>query len=530
MPWRGPAEPGEFPTLAIAVGDWIQEHCVIPDGPRMGEPYLLTDEMWRHLLWAYRLDPAARGDAGADAMVYGGTQLVRPQKWGKDPFMAVRCVAHALGPVQFAGWDAAGEPVGAPHPSAWVCCAATAEDQTDNTFRPIVTMLREGPLSDTPGLDIGETRVKLPTIGWIEPITASAKSKLGGRFTFVSITESHLLTGTGPTGGVTFGRVLRRNVAGMSGMWTEGTNAWDPSERSLAQLTYEAKAPDVWVDYRPPRSRVDIEDEAAVLREVIYLYGDSAKVRGGWVPEQRILAEIRNPATGESEARRYFLNEIAAGASDAINPTRWDALARPDEDPLVPGDVIALGFDGSRSGDATALRACRLRDRKLFHIGVWVPAEHGGQVPRLDVDRAVKDAFEAYEVRLMLADPPLWQNYLDAWSALYPKRVVDFPTSAEIRMDRVVERFLTAVKTGEVLHDGHPVSTQHARNAALSKGKRKPGGANEDGISDHYLRVVKKRSGQLIDDFVAGLLAYEAAGQAIEDGALVEAERGPELW
>src|SRR5690606_27716571 len=116
-------------------------------------------EMWRHLLWAYRLRPDAREEDGPDAFVYSGSLLVRPQKWGKDPFNAARCIAHALGPVVFAGWDARGEPVGRPHPSPWIAVAATAEDQTDNTFRPLVTMLRDGPLAGTPGLDIGDTRV-----------------------------------------------------------------------------------------------------------------------------------------------------------------------------------------------------------------------------------------------------------------------------------------------------------------------------------------------------------------------------------
>src|SRR5690606_37001043 len=144
-------------------------------------------------------------------------------------------------PVVFAGWDARGEPGGRPHPSPWIAVAATAEDQTDNTFRPLVTMLRDGPLAGTPGLDIGDTRVKLPGVGWIDPVTASAKARLGGRFTFVSITESGLLVGDGQTGGVTFGRVLKRNTAGMGGMWSEITNAWDPTENSLAQRTFEAK-------------------------------------------------------------------------------------------------------------------------------------------------------------------------------------------------------------------------------------------------------------------------------------------------
>ena len=64
MPWK-PSEPGEVPTLGWQVGEWIEEHCVIPDQEHMGEPYKLTDEMWDFLARHYQLKPDAReGQAG----------------------------------------------------------------------------------------------------------------------------------------------------------------------------------------------------------------------------------------------------------------------------------------------------------------------------------------------------------------------------------------------------------------------------------------------------------------------------------
>ncbi len=45
MRWRGARFEGEFPTLGIAVGNWVQRNCVIPDGVHQGEPFLLTEEM-----------------------------------------------------------------------------------------------------------------------------------------------------------------------------------------------------------------------------------------------------------------------------------------------------------------------------------------------------------------------------------------------------------------------------------------------------------------------------------------------------
>lgn len=522
MPWRGPQQKGEYPTTGYLIGDWIEENLPIPDGQKMGQPFKLTSEMWRFVLRLHRLRPDAREEDGTDGYVYSGGQLVRPQKWGKDPLAAALDIAHALGPVIPAGWDGRGEPVAMEHPSPWVAVAAVADAQTDNTFRPIVSMLLNGALSDMAGLDIGETRIKLPGIGWIEPLPSNAWTRLGGRFTKVSITESGLLVGEGRTGGVTFGRVLKRNVGGMGGMWVEITNPWDPTEMSLAQRTYEAKAPDVLIDYRLPRRQVSLDDPVALKREVIYLYGDSARSKGGWVSENRIVREIQNPASGENEVRRFFLQEIIAGGGSAIDDARWDALARTD-DPLRPGEPIGVGFDGSRSRDATAVRISRIRDGRLFHGRVWVPADYDdGLVPRRDVDGYMTALFAAYDVRFVFADPYRWQDYLDIWAGRWPGRVVEFPTNVETRMDRAITRFLTRYRTAELTHDGNALSTQHARNAALAKGKRKQGREGEvEGANEYYLLVTKKRKGLLIDDFVAGILADEARAKAIEDGALV---------
>jgi hypothetical protein len=175
VPWRGPAEPGEFPTLGYAVADWIEAMLVIPDGPKMGQPFRLTDEQYRHLLHAYRLKPDAATDApSAAAFVYRGSVLVRPQKWGKDPLNAARCLAHAFGPTEFGGWDAAGEPVGRPHPSPWIAIAATNEQQTDNTWLPLQVMVKASPLVNAPGVQVNLDEVLLPAGNKIEPVPATA--------------------------------------------------------------------------------------------------------------------------------------------------------------------------------------------------------------------------------------------------------------------------------------------------------------------------------------------------------------------
>lgn len=517
--WK-PAFPGDVPTLGVQVGQWIEAHCVIPDGYRKGEPYLLTDEMWRFLINFYELRPTAAKWPAPDGLRYTGAQLRRPQKWGKDPFGAAIILAEALGPTRFDGWDANGQPVGAPYPTPLIVCLGTSEEQAQNTWGPLLAMIREGPLADMRGLDVGETKILLPGGGKIEPATCSARARLGAQMSLVTLTEAHLFTLQG--GFRKVAGAVKRNVAGMDGRWLELTNAWDPSEGSEAQVTAEANDERVYVDTIEPHRVDDLSDTEAVYQELLRQYGDSARERGGWVNVRgRILDEVQSNRHMEADRRRFFLNEIVVGQSVFVDPIRWDAMARPGEI-LRPGEKICLGFDGSKYHDATSLIACRFSDGMLFNLRTIErppDALQTWRVPSDEVDRAVKAAFEAYDVGYMFADPFRWQDYIDAWSALWPKRVVEFPTNQEQRMDKAIERFQTAFQAGQIANDGSEVLARHAKNALLVKGSRKkPRPGEELQLTTTYMKLAKRGDGQLIDAAVAAVLAYAARGQALEDG------------
>jgi len=527
MPWRGPSEDGEWPTLGFDVGEWIEANCVVPDGYLQGQPYKLTDEMWRFLVHFYRLYPYAAPWPAPDALRYTGAQLRRSQKWGKDPFGAAMIWAEALGPTRFDGWNAAGEPVGSPYPTPLIVCLGTSEDQTDNTWRPFVAMGQMGPLADLSGLDVGLTRCTLPGGGKVEPVTTSAKARLGAPLTFLTMTESHLFTLQG--GYRKVAGAVKRNVAGMDGRWLELTNAWDPTEGSEAQVTHDNPDDRVLIDTVEPRRVEDLTDDDALYAELLRQYGDSARERGGWVNlKGRIMHEVRSPRHLEADRRRFFLNEIVVGESVFVDPIRWDALAEPET--LTPGTQIALGFDGSKFRDATSLIACRMSDGKLFELHTWERPKDALQwrVPTAEVDETVKATFAAYEVTLLFADPYRWQDYLDTWAGQWPKQIVEFPTNVEQRMDKAIERFTTAFAGGDIKNDGGDALTRHAKNAVLVKGsKKKPRPGEDTDIPQYYLKMAKRGTGQLIDASVAAVLAYAARGQAIEDGALVPEQVQP---
>lgn len=321
MPWRGAEEPGEVPTLGYMVGEWVEAHCVIPDGDLKGTPYLLTDEMWDFLAHFYRLRENASQDRPASAWHHRRGQLVRPQKWGKSPFTAAMICAEAVGPVLFAGWDADGEPVARPWSTPLIQVTASSEDQTDNVYRALVPMIDYGPLADLIP-DTGETRVNLPGDGRIDPVTSKARSRLGQRVTFVVQDETG--TWTKANGGQSLATTQNRGLAGMGARGVEITNAWDPAEHSVAQQTYESRTTDILRDYRQAPAGLSYRNKRERRKIHQHVYGDS-----WWVDLDRIEAEAveileRDPA----EAERFFGNRVVAGSDSWLPDGLWERARR----------------------------------------------------------------------------------------------------------------------------------------------------------------------------------------------------------
>lgn len=522
MPWRGPEVPGEFPTLGHDVGDWIESHCVIPDGDHVGSPYRLTEEMWRFLLWFYRLDP------GSGRYVYArGGQLVRPQKWGKGPFGSAIICAEAEGPTLFDGWDSDGEPVGRPWSTPWIQVAATAEDQTDNVWRSLQPMIELGELAaEIP--DTGKTRINLAGGGIIEPVTAKAGTRLGQRVTFVLQDETH---GWLPsTGGRALADTQRRNVAGMGGRWLETTNAWDPNESSVAQDTAEEAADDVLTDHQKPPASLKLtvqRDRRNILRRV---YGGS-----WWVDLDRIESEVvslldRDPG----QAERFFANRIWSGDAQWMDADDWNAQARPDVK-LEPGDQIVLGFDGSlgtvasrRKPDATAVGGCRVSDGHLFTVfideadqpdkdGLWT-----WEPDRAALELRLQDMFDQFDVVTLWADPQHWQNDIGRWSQTYgSEKVLERWTNRDDWMARELERMYSGIVNGDVTHDGDVQASTHVLNA--QRNIKRPQSTDPDGKKERVLVSKKHRnSPDKIDMLLAWTLAYAARAFVLDKGLHVK--------
>jgi hypothetical protein len=502
-------------SLGWDVIDWCQEYLAQPDGDLAGQSFRFTDEQVAFVVRWYAVDDYGR-------WLYRRAQLVRSKGWGKSPVVAALGCAELGGPVLFDGWDAEGFPVGRPQPSPWVQLAAVSEDQTVNTMSLVLAMLREGMAAgEMPGLDLGLTRI-FTANGKLEPVTASAPSREGQRLTAAVLDETHHWLSA--NGGHRLAATIRRNLAKMGGRSIETTNAWQPGLGSVAEMTAEYAAKmaaglvrddGLLYDHRQAPADTDLRDEKSLRRGLEVAYGDAS-----WIDLDRIMAEVYDPATSPADARRYYLNQIVAAEDAWVAPHEWDACA--DASLILhDGDPITLGFDGSRTDDASALVACRVTDGALFLLHVQAaPADArkvGWEVDRERIDGEVRRAFEQYDVRAFFSDVHPWESYVDSWSRDFgsglsikasEKSAVGYDMRQKtLAFTRAAENFAAAVQDGELVHDGSAVLREHVHNA-----RRRP---NRHGVG---LGKEHRESGRKVDAAVAAVLARQARSELLLTG------------
>ena len=524
----------DFPTLGVGL-DWIEAHCVIPDGFSKGAQFVLSS--WQ--AWCFANHYRIRTDApiptreqpaiGSPAFYYRRSQIVMPQKAGKGPMSAAQCCLEGMGPALFAGfadysadrrvdpvyrcsdwgcpcgWEyeyEQGEPMGALWPTPLIQVTAFSEEQAHNVFGALKPMIDGGPLADV-ALRVGVDFIRLSNNGEIASVTSSNQSRLGQRVTFVPQDEVGLWTAGNKMTDVA--KTQRRGLAGMKGRCIETTNGWDPAENSVAQRTaYAAMAnSDIFRHHPQASANLSFKNKRERRKILKIVYAGCP-----WVDIDAIDAEAAELVQDDpANAERFFGNRIVAGRGAWLRDGVFDATASPRA--VADGELVAGGFDGSRTSDWTVIRL-ETRDGYLFTPTygpdktpcVWDPAQWGGEIPRSEVNAAVDEIFRCYSVRLFYCDPRDWESEIDEWAAEHGDDVVlKWPTYRVVPMHMALVRFYNDITSTSprIRHDGDPVAGDHFSNA---RKVAKPG--------DRYL-IGKPDAHRKIDIAVTSTLAHEAA-------------------
>ena len=517
---------GHVCSLGYEVLDWIHAYCCHGPGDVQGQPLDYDDEIREFVIECYRLDPKTGRRIIREAI------LSRPKGRAKSEVAGMVVTAEALGPVRFDGWDAAGQPVGRPVVSPLIKCLATEESQAGNTFENAAFVLGEWGPDEHPDIYGGTSGVRkyqsasavyLPNGGEVRASTSGSASKDGGKETFVVPDESHLYVL--PELRNMYATVMRNlGKRKHAEPWAlQTTTAYRVGEQSIAEqkLTAWRKGelgPDVYVNHREAKGKVDINDRAHTLAQLRAVYGAAMDPATGWMEAERVYQDMLDPTVcpDEQTAARYYLNRPLAG-SDA-----WLPLAGSDKQTktrtVPPGEAISMGFDGSLNDDSTVLRGCCMSDGYRFTIGMWEkpsgPAGIGWEVPRLEALEKARWALRTYRVSRAYFDPHEWRSDIDALGVEFnppddPSAAIVIPwaTSRDVAMGAALDRLAADMRNGDTFHEDDKRAREHYGNAYLhQRGK---------------LRLVRKEypnSPRKIDTVPTDALAYEARADALAAG------------
>lgn len=256
--------------------------------------------------------------------------------------------------------------------------------------------------------------------------------------------------------------------------------------------------------------RANPSDGSFVLREWAAPDGCAVDDEAAWA--------IGNPALGDFLAvdgmravrrtlreptfRRLRLGQTVRDESAWLPWGAWAACA--DATRVVADrERVVLAFDGSASGDSTALVGCTVGESPhVFLVGLWAnPGDPRWRVPRGDVDRAVDVAFDRYDVVELAADPWGWRSEIQAWADRHGEaKVIEWNTAAAQRMAPATDRLYQAVTAQTITHDGDARLAAHIAHCVA---KATPMG---DLVSKD-----KRGSPRKVDAAVAAIVAVDRA-------------------
>lgn len=211
--------------------------------------------------------------------------------------------------------------------------------------------------------------------------------------------------------------------------------------------------------------------------------------------------------TPEAEFKTKRLNRFVSSQTAWLPDGAWEACEVPFSPD--PDDEIILGFDGSFSGDASAVVGAIIPKTdedpvRVFMVKSWekdvTMDGDDWRVDIADVEQTILDFCQKFpKVREIACDPFRWQRSMEVLqNAGLP--IVEWPSTSPRRMVPACAKFYDAVVENRLEHDGDPVLARHLANAVTK-------------IDNLGPRIVKdkRNSPRKIDAAVAAILAVDRA-------------------
>jgi phage terminase large subunit-like protein len=510
-----------WPSLGGQVCDWIEANLCFGPGDLRGQPAKLDDEK-RALIWRmYEVYPRSHEWAGRRRFKRAGISL--PKGLAKTELAAWIAAAelHPGAPVRTVAWDG-DTPIGGPVTDPYIALVAYTEEQSDElAYGALKAILEESEVRED--FDIGLERImRAGGDGKAVSLASAPSARDGARTSFAICDETHWWT---------LPRLVRAHQTMLANIpkrkladaWTlEITTAPEPGTGSVAEATMEyarqvasgkLKDDRLLFFHRQASDKHDLATEEGARAAVIEASGPAA----AWRDIDSIVQLWRDPTTDRSYWERVYCNRLVQATRQAFDATAWKALARADS-PVKDGDLITIGFDGALTFDSTGIVCTHVETGYQWPAGLWERPYNVDEwmVPKQEVDETMRALFERYEVFRLYADPPYWENQIDAWTGEFgEERVIKWWTNRRSQMAHALLAFHTAIAQKTLSHSGDKDLDRHVANARKQDLPQR----DEHGAKLWLIRKERPDSPFKIDLAMAAVLSWEARNDAIASGA-----------
>lgn len=500
-----PDEPGPRRTLGDAVIIWAMQNLV---HAVTGEPWVPLPEHERFLNTYYAIDDSGR-------WVYSQAYMRRARGTGKSPLAAIIAAIELCGPCRFGGWDENGYPIAVPEQAPLIWIMATSVHQTKPIFEILSGSFSEDAIAEY-GLVFGaESVVKSGKFrGRVDIVANNPRGLRGARLSCALVDETSELV-DGNSGHSSIKRIngnLRKKPGGTARR-VDMSNAFVPGEDSVAERVTSDWSlqmgkwgfSHILLDTLEANPNLELTNGDQLREAIRQAAGDAT-----WLDTETLVRAAYIPGEGISEFRREHLNQITSEEDSLIHAHVFDrqAIAAP----LEPGDRITLGFDGSLSGDGTALVAFRLSDRSLhlLHYQEPIKGDDDWRVDDEQVDEEFRMAMDRYTVWGAACDVHPFESWVHAWNRDFGETMKVSASSAGplIRDNRSERKDLTLgcqSLVGEIESEKIHFSPSYLVKTHWLNAKR---AENRYGFS---FRKETRNSTKRVDIVAASLMAYMIA-------------------
>lgn len=515
-----------FPTLGPQICDFMERNLVFGPGDLRGKPLRLDDER-RFFIWRmYEVYPRRHKQAGRRRFQRVGLSLRKGLAKTELAALIAACELHPEAPVRCVGWTKAGEPIGGGVTDPYIAMISVNEEQSDLlAYGALKTILEYSALRDD--FDIGLERIERKKgDGRAESLSTNPNARDGARTTFQCFDETHRFTlpRFRKTHQTMLNNLPKRKMADAWAL--EITTAPEPGAGSVAESTMNyAKAVDegkvkntsFFYFHRQASDHHDLTTDAGRRAAVIEASGPAAEK---WSNVDGIVGLLDDPEADAAYWERVYCNRLVKGGTQAFDVLQWDTL-KAKVNPIKPGNLITLGFDGAMFFDSTGIVATDVETGFQWKVAVWerpasLDPKEEWQVPAEEVDAKMRWVFKTFSVWRLYADPPYWQSWIAKWRGEFSEeRVIDWWTARTRQMTAALEGFTTAITEGMLSHDGDPDMRRHLGNAR----KKELPNSDEDGQKQYLIQKERPKSPNKIDLAMCAILSWEARTDAIAAGA-----------